>query len=64
MERELIVKALTDPTFRKSLEEGNLDVDEDTRTYVLNAVKGINTQVALAPDELLCAYGPGPCGIC
>ncbi|KYK34940.1 MAG: hypothetical protein HXS48_13340 [Theionarchaea archaeon] len=64
MERELILKALTDPAFRKSLEEGNADVDEDTRTYVLAAVKGINTQVALAPDELLCAYGPGPCGIC
>jgi hypothetical protein len=64
MERELILKALTDPAFRRSLEEGNAEVDEDTRTYVLAAVKGINTQVAKAPDELLCAYGPGPCGIC
>lgn len=60
----MILKALTDPAFRKSLEEGTLDVDENVKTYVLNAVKGINNQVAIAPDELLCAYGPGPCGIC
>ena len=64
MEREIILKALTDPAFRKSLEDGNVEVDEDTRASVLAAVKGINTQVALAPDDLLCANGPGPCGIC
>lgn len=64
MERELILRALTDPAFRKELEEGTTDVDEHTRTSVLAAVQGITTQVARAPDELLCAYGPGPCGIC
>ncbi len=64
MERELILKALTDPAFRRALEENDADVDEDTRNYVLAAVKSISTQVAKAPDELLCASGPGPCGIC
>jgi hypothetical protein len=64
MEREMILQALTDPAFRRSLEEGHADVDEDTRAYILDAVKGITTQVARAPDDLLCAYGPGPCGIC
>ncbi|MGD2248166.1 MAG: hypothetical protein PVF58_07140 [Candidatus Methanofastidiosia archaeon] len=64
MERELILKALTDPEFRKSLEDGTADITDTTRKYVLSAVNGINTQVAAAADELLCAYGPGPCGIC
>jgi hypothetical protein len=62
-ERELILKALTDPEFRRTLETTK-DIDEHTRNTVLAAVKGIGIQVAAAADELLCAPGPGPCGIC
>ena len=64
MERELILKALTDPAFRRNLEENKANVDESTRTYVLAAVKGIDTQITAAADLLLCAHpppGPVPC---
>ena len=71
--RDFILKALIDPEFRKALEENPgkaLDMRELTEInkrevrLILAAVKGINTQIAAAADELLCAYGPGPCGIC
>ena len=64
MEKDIILKAVTDPEFRKALEENTVDIDEKTRKYVLGAVHGINTHVAKAGDELLCATEPGPCGIC
>ena len=64
MERELILKALTDPAFRRGLEENTANVDESTRTYVLAVIKGIDTQITAAADLLLCAEpppGPIPC---
>lgn len=71
--RDFILKALIDPEFRKALEENPgraLNIRELTEInkrevrLILAAVKGINTQIAAAADELLCAYGPGSCGIC
>ncbi len=62
-ERELILKALTDPGFRRSLET-DPRMDERTRNIILGTISGINAQVAAAGDQILCAPGPGPCGIC
>lgn len=70
--RKLILKALTDPEFRKALEENPaavLGVREFTEVnkrevrLILAAVNGIAAQIAATADELLCAPGPGPCGI-
>ena len=64
--REFILKALTDPTFRKALEENPAralgmreftDVNKQEVRLILAAVKGIETQISAASDELLCAYG-------
>ena len=64
--REFILKALTDPRFRKALEENPAralgmreftDVNKQEVRLILAAVKGIETQIAAASDELLCAYG-------
>lgn len=71
--RKFILKALLDPDFREHLESDPvraLDLEEFTEInkqevrLILAAVKGINAQIAAAADELLCAYGPGPCGVC
>ncbi|MGD2248219.1 MAG: hypothetical protein PVF58_07405 [Candidatus Methanofastidiosia archaeon] len=71
--RELILKALVDPEFRKILEveplralelEEITEVNKQEVRLILAAVRGINIQITAAADELLCAYGPGPCGIC
>lgn len=64
--REFILKALTDPKFRRALEEDPArtlgmreftDVNKQEVRLILAAVKGIETQIAAASDELLCAYG-------
>ena len=64
--REFILKALTDPRFRKALEENPAralgtreftEVNKQEVRLILAAVKGIETQIAAASDELLCAYG-------
>lgn len=68
----LIMRALTDPQFRKKLEENptsalgvkRLSKDNEREIQsVLAIIKCISAQVAAAADELLCASGPGPCGI-
>ena len=69
--RELIYKALTDPKFRKQLQEEpakaigvkELTVEKKKEIrFVLAALKGIEVQIGSLADELLCANG-GPCGI-
>ena len=64
MERDLILKALTNPEFRRTLEENTADVDEYTRDQVLAAVKGINSLVAAAADLILCMPPPDTPAIC
>ena len=67
--RELILKALTDPKFRRQLQQNPREVmrKRGTRvnqaeiTLVLAAVKGIEAQIKGLADELLCLNGP--CGI-
>lgn len=69
--RELILRALIDPDFRRRLEKNPAavvgvrefsEVNKREIRLVLAAVKGIAAQIAAAADELLCAPGP-PCGI-
>jgi len=69
--RDLIYKALTDPKFRKMLQEKpaealgvktiSLEKKREIR-FVLASVKSIENQISILADELLCANG-GPCGI-
>jgi hypothetical protein len=70
--RKLVVKALTDPKFRKSLKENPAaalgrktltKIEEKELRLVLAAVKGIDRQISGLADELLCANGGGGCGI-
>lgn len=70
-QRELILRALTDASFRrqlatepeKALKRPELSVEMRKEiALVLAAVKGIEAQIAALADELLCANG-GPCGI-
>lgn len=69
-QKELILRALTDPKFRKLLATDpkkalSKDVIGPTIqkeiSLVLAAVKGIEAQISHLADELLCANGP--CGI-
>jgi hypothetical protein len=69
--KELVVRALTDPKFRKLLATDPAKalgvakltaVKEREVKLVLAVVKGIDRQIANLADELLCANG-GPCGI-
>lgn len=70
-QKELILQALTDPKFRKLLQENpkealgvkrlTSDMKKEIQ-LVLAAVKGINSQISALADELLCANGGG-CGI-
>jgi len=69
--KRLIVRALTDPEFRKMLQtdpEKVLGLPEFSATsrqeigFVLATVRAIDSQIAALADELLCANG-GPCGI-
>lgn len=67
--RELVLKALTDRKFRASLGTdpakvlGKRPTAAEMReiALVLAAVKGIESQIHNLADELLCANGP--CGI-
>lgn len=69
--KALVVRALTDPAFRRLLAEQPAKalgvaklsaVKEREVKIVLAVVKGIDRQIANLADELLCANG-GPCGI-
>lgn len=69
--RQLIIRALTDPEFREKLaaDPGKVlgiprysIVNEQELKFVLAAVQAIEYQIAGLADELLCANG-GPCGI-
>jgi hypothetical protein len=65
--RELILKALIDPEFRKALEKKPAAVVK-TRKFteinkrevelVLAMVEGIDAQITRTADELLCAWVP------
>ena len=70
-QKELILRALTDPKFRKllasepavALEKPKLTPEKLREiAMVLAIVKGIEAQIEALADELLCANG-GPCGI-
>jgi hypothetical protein len=70
-QKALILKALTDPKFRKALAAdpaaalGAKKMTPEKKkevTLLLAVVKGIDAQIAALADELLCANG-GPCGI-
>jgi len=70
-QKEFILKALTEPKFRKALVEDPAKALSARRitpemereiALVLAAVKGINAQISALADQLLCANG-GPCGI-
>jgi hypothetical protein len=71
--RDMVYRALTDPTFRKQLETSphtalgktSQQITEKNRVEirkVLDVVKQVETQLSRLADELLCANG-GPCGI-
>ena len=69
--RELIFKALTDPSFRnllqtqpaKALGVATLTPEKAKMvTVALSAIKEIDAKINGIADELLCANG-GPCGI-
>ena len=70
--KELVVRALTDPEFRRQLQRNpaealNVKKISSTRAQevklVLAMVKGIDRQISGLADELLCATGGGGCGI-
>ncbi|MEI9477829.1 MAG: hypothetical protein WCO26_14805 [Deltaproteobacteria bacterium] len=69
-QKELILKALTDASFRKLLTTDPANAlgkkitphSEKEVKMVLAVVKGIDAQISHLADELLCANG-GPCGI-
>ena len=69
-QKELILKALTDASFRKLLttdpakalgKKITSQIEKEVK-IVLAVVKGIDAQISHLADELLCANG-GPCGI-
>lgn len=68
--RDLVLRALTDRKFRKQLADdpkaalgGEVtDIHRREISLVLAAVKGIESQIRAVGDELLCVEGP-PCGI-
>ncbi len=70
-QEQLILRALTDPEFRKSLQSaphealGKARLTPESQkevAMILAVVKGIEAQISALADELLCANG-GPCGI-
>jgi hypothetical protein len=71
-QKQLVLKALTDPKFRKMLQaepkkalgtRAVSTLNQREIALTLSMVKGIETQISALADELLCAEGPGPCGI-
>lgn len=70
-QRELVLRTLTDPAFRKMLATNPAQALGKKRLsitmkkeigMILAIAKGIDAQIAAIADELLCANG-GPCGI-
>lgn len=69
-QKEFIIKALTDPAFRKKLRDNpeltlQKKITPERKKEIgmlLAVVKGIESQISALADELLCANG-GPCGI-
>jgi hypothetical protein len=70
-QKELILRALTEPVFRrmlvtdpaKALGRGRISPEMKKEvSMVLAIVKGIDSQISALADELLCANGGG-CGI-
>jgi hypothetical protein len=70
--REMVIKALTDPKFRRALtadpaaalgKKRLTEVQMKEVRLVLAAVKGIDKQIGSLADELLCANGGGGCSI-
>ena len=70
--KKLILKALTEPNFRKLLKENpkkalgihEITVGQEREiNLILSMVKGIDSQIASVADNLLCVNGD-PCGIC
>jgi hypothetical protein len=70
--KKLVLKALTDPKFRKMLEENPLKAAELAQISggvaevysILSVVRGIDYQVDKVRDELLCVNSGTSCGIC
>lgn len=69
--RELIIRALTDPGFREMLTESPeralrleeiSDLNQAELRFIQASIRAIECQVNALADELLCANG-GPCGI-
>ena len=69
LNREFVLRALTDPKFRKLLQANPSKAIGKTATGIhqrevdllLATVKGIENHIQLVADELLCLNGP--CGI-
>lgn len=70
--KELIIKVLTNVEFRNLMETNPASAlgvkvltKENQREVqkILTTVKMITARINEAADELLCAYGPEPCGI-
>lgn len=68
--RQLVLRALTEPNFRKLLATApeqalgveTAKINKEEIRFILAAVKAIEYQIGALADELLCANG-GPCGI-
>ena len=68
--KELVLRALTDPEFRemlaakpeRALDQKLTPENEVEIRFVLAAVDAIEGHISLLADKLLCANG-GPCGI-
>ncbi|MGE5342817.1 MAG: hypothetical protein ACM3SY_15195 [Candidatus Omnitrophota bacterium] len=66
LNRTLVLRALTDPKFRKMLEENPLEAAELAQitggiaevNSILSAVQSIGTQIYTVGDELLCSTDP------
>lgn len=69
-QKELVLKALTDPVFKrllakdpqKALGKKVTATMQKEIAMLLAVIKGIESQISAIADELLCANG-GPCGI-
>lgn len=67
LNRKLLLKALTDPEFRKTLEldpatalgKKITEINKREIQIVLAMLKGITNQIAATADELLCANTTG-----
>ncbi len=70
--KKLVLKALTDPKFRKMLEENPMEAAEMAGIKggvtevedILNATYRVESQIGDIKDLLLCVDPPGSCGIC